>query len=114
MSRSFACPSCGEDEDVRGAPSEQGIVLTCQACGHQWPREELARCATCGSPDVRQTYRGVLSLGRAAVTSMTGRQEVRLCTTCDADAIARYTDRSHTLPPDYVSAAMVRRDVDKP
>ncbi|QUC01954.1 MULTISPECIES: DUF2795 domain-containing protein [Cellulosimicrobium] len=105
VAREFSCPACGEHEALHGSPGPDGIELTCSTCGHTWPRDETPRCATCGSADVRHTYRSVLALGRASVTSQVGRQPTLVCEHCDAPAIARWTDHGHPLPPHHVPAA---------
>lgn len=106
MPRIFQCPRCGEAEEITGARTASGIVLTCDACSYTWPRDEVPRCATCAGTDVRVTYRKILALGRASVTSEVGRQETFVCGTCDAEAIARWTDHGHSLPPEYITAAV--------
>ncbi|MEU4365435.1 ATP-binding domain-containing protein [Promicromonospora sp. NPDC023987] len=106
MPRNFQCPRCGEPEEITGARTDSGIVLTCDSCAYSWPRDEVPHCATCAGADVRITYRKILALGRASVTSEVGRQETFVCGTCDAEAIARWTDHGHSLPPEYITAAV--------
>jgi transcription elongation factor Elf1 len=109
MTRDFTCPRCGEPDAVRGAPGPHGIVLTCEVCRHTWDRDDTPHCATCGSPDVRVTYRGVLAMGRASVTSQVGRHETLVCEHCDAEAIARWTNHGHPLPASHLTAAQALR-----
>jgi hypothetical protein len=110
MPRTFQRPRCGEPEEITGTRAASGIVLTCDSCSYSWPRDEVPRCTTCAGTDVRVTYRTILALGRASVTSEVGRQETFVCGTCDAEAIARWTDHGHSLPPEYITAAVAVAD----
>jgi uncharacterized Zn finger protein len=36
---SLRCPSCGEDERLRGSRQGDLSVVRCEACGHEWLRD---------------------------------------------------------------------------
>jgi predicted RNA-binding Zn-ribbon protein involved in translation (DUF1610 family) len=108
--RQFDCPACGETEEVSGRSTVDGIVLTCARCGHEWPRDDTPRCATCGGTEISRVARAVLAGGRATVMSVVGQQLVPVCADCDREAIEQYVEKGHPLPPSYLPAAARRRD----
>lgn len=105
MAYQFSCPSCGEDDDLFGRPENETIMLRCGRCGHEWPRDDTPRCATCGGSDLSTVSRSVVAGGRATVVSIVGRQEVSVCAVCDRAAVEKYIARGQSLPPDYITAA---------
>jgi transposase len=46
MASELRCPACGETERLHGRSTAAGIVLTCESCGHKWPRDDTPRCRT--------------------------------------------------------------------
>jgi hypothetical protein len=109
MARDYVCPRCGESEELRGRTAEDGIVLVCESCGHEWPRDEVARCATCDGTDLQRVPRALTAAGRGNVTSIVGKQMVPVCAQCDRDMIERYINRGHALPPGHITAAASKR-----
>lgn len=105
MAYEFTCPSCGEDDDLYGRPVDGAIMLRCGRCGHEWPRDDTPRCATCGGTDLSTVSRSVMAGGRATVMSVVGRQKVPVCAVCDRDAVEKYIAKGQSLPPGYVTAA---------
>jgi uncharacterized Zn finger protein len=105
MAYQFSCPSCGEDDDLFGRPIGETILLRCGRCGHEWPRDDTPRCATCGGTDLSTVSRAVVAGGRATVVSIVGRQDVPVCAVCDRDAVETYIARGHILPAGYITAA---------
>lgn len=61
----ITCPTCGEDDDLSGAPRPDGhLDLTCGACGHVWDRDAERRCKLCGSPDLEYAPKALWERGR--------------------------------------------------
>ncbi|NEE04198.1 hypothetical protein [Phytoactinopolyspora halotolerans] len=111
MTRSFDCPTCGTDDDVYGTRvDDDRIMLRCERCAAEWPRDETQRCATCSGTDISTVPRAVLAGGRATVQSIVGRQDVPVCAVCDREAVETYTLRGHALPPGHITAASQPRD----
>jgi hypothetical protein len=56
---SVSCPTCGEDEELRGRSAHDADVgrerreLTCERCGTTWDRDVVPTCGLCGSVDVQ-------------------------------------------------------------
>jgi len=99
MAREFRCPACGETECLHGRSTAAGTVLTCESCGHEWPRDDTPRCRTCGGTRVTTASRVVLAGGRATLESIVGRQLVPVCADCDRDVVRTYIDRGNPYRP---------------
>lgn len=104
--RQLRCPSCGEEDDLRGQRAQDGIRITCGACGTTWLRDSTPLCATCGGDQIVHRPRTMTQYSRGTQLSVVGWQDVPLCLTCDADAIARSTSSGGPLPAGYQSAAV--------
>ena len=86
----LACPQCGEAEDLRGAPRDGAIEMSCVACGFEWERSLAPRCATCGGDDVETVPLAILEKSRGTQLSVVGTRPVTLCYRCDAHALRKF------------------------
>lgn len=109
MSRQVVCPSCDEAENLAGAPSEDGIVITCGTCGASWLRDSVpGRCATCGSSDIETRPQAMTQYSRGTQVSIVGFRHAPLCAHCDADMLERSRE-GKPIPTQYISAAAKAR-----
>lgn len=110
MPREFACPSCGEADDLTGERRPDGIHLTCGACGTTWPRDAAARtCATCGGTRLHERAQALTQYSRGTQLSIVGWHQVPLCETCDAAMLDRSSE-GKPIPHTYRPAAVHPRD----
>lgn len=98
----IACPACGEDEDLRGRPVDDGIEITCEACATTWVRDPSPTCPRCASTDVEAAVKAVVEKSRGSQLSIVATQVVHLCRTCDADVLAAYRISRSPLMPDQL------------
>lgn len=97
----IACPSCGESEALSGERLDEGIHLTCGACGHQWIRDPRPRCSQCGATDMRAVPLAIVEKSRGTQLSVVGTRTIHLCERCDATTIERWhRNRPNPLMPD--------------
>jgi len=97
----YACPSCGEGDNLVGTPDGETITVTCGGCGATWTRDPSPRCATCGRTDLQAVPLAIVEKGRGTQLSVVGTRIVHLCSVCDADKLGRYhTNRPNPLMPD--------------
>ncbi|MCA1780851.1 MAG: hypothetical protein ABR500_11470 [Dermatophilaceae bacterium] len=99
------CPACGES-DLRGRSAEDGIEVTCAGCGHSW-RRQARHCATCGGADVVERDQFLSRNPRGNQTAVVGRRLIRLCPTCDRDALTEADRRSGMVEEEYVSRFLI-------
>lgn len=79
------CPSCGEDEDLRGARRDDAVVVTCEACGTTFDRDLTPRCTACGGDELVPVPTNLLEdSGRGDMTTPTGIVRRWLCWSCGA------------------------------
>lgn len=109
MSHEIACPGCGEREELRGEPVEDGIRILCETCGAGWLRGTDPACATCGGDDLMFRPRAITQYSRGTQLSLVGWQNVPMCVRCDAEALERSTASGAPVPAHYGPAAMTRR-----
>lgn len=112
MPREFACPACGEREDLTGRRRGEEIFLTCGSCGHEWPRDAVRVCATCGGSDLQERAQALTQYSRGTQLSIVGWHQVRLCEICDAAMLKRAV-QGKPVPPTYRPAATTRRGDDE-
>ena len=109
----IACPSCGEDEALRGHREGDRIDLSCEACGHTWIRDLTPRCPQCGGLDLQTVPLAILEKGRGTQLSIVGTRPIDLCTVCDAAILQRYNrNRPNPLMPDELPTAGLVDDAD--
>ncbi|MDK1473798.1 hypothetical protein QNO07_10260 [Streptomyces sp. 549] len=99
------CSSCGETDDLRGAPEAGDIRITCGSCGAHWLRGG-PRCATCGGGDLVERPQAMTRHSRGTQLSIIGWQQVPLCRVCDAAALRTSIADNVPLPHTYVAAAL--------
>ena len=81
--RQIACPSCGEEERLRGTTRKDSVVeLECEACGATWERDASPRCLLCGSDDLRYAPRPLWERGRGTQRTPAGRLDAYDCYAC--------------------------------
>lgn len=100
------CPQCGEQDDLRGRRSDDGIRIACQACGCDWQRDVTPRCATCGGGDLVERPQTLTAFSRGTQLSVLGWRTVPLCPACDGDELLRSERAGGPLRPAYRPAAM--------
>lgn len=108
MSRELACPACGEAEDITGRRRDDGIHVTCGACGTTWPRDAARHCATCGGSNLHERPQALTQYSRGTQLSITGWHQVLLCAGCDAAMLA-HSSQNKPVPPGYRPAATTPR-----
>ncbi|MGY0065676.1 hypothetical protein ACWZEH_02285 [Streptomyces sp. QTS137] len=99
------CPSCGEDEELRGESDEGDIRITCLSCNAQWMRG-APRCASCGGRDIVHRPQAMTRHSRGTQLSIIGWRELPLCRTCDAGALETSITQNVPVPSDYVAACL--------
>jgi len=93
------CPHCEETKALRGRRGDDGIVVTCQSCGHEW-RRDPDRCPTCGD-DLHAFRVPLLQKARGTQQSVLGYNVQKRCLACDG-------------PPEIDGSATLDRKPPKP
>lgn len=114
MPAQLRCPGCGEDDDLRGERTGEGIRITCGRCGASWNRDTTPTCATCGGDQIVFRPRTMTQYSRGTQLSIVGWQNVPLCLTCDAAALTKSTTSGGPLRAGYQPAAMYATAPDHP
>lgn len=78
---SLTCPSCGENERLRGSRRGELILVRCEACGHEWKRDPDA-CPRCGSRDVVDRREPLFQKARGTQQSIVAFRVVQECNAC--------------------------------
>lgn len=105
MTRKIECPSCHEDENLRGQTTAEGVRIVCETCGMSWMRDSIPeRCATCGGGEVEERTRALTQYSRGTQLSIVGLGAIRLCRQCDASMVA-WSESGRPVPFEYKSAA---------
>ncbi len=102
------CPSCGEEEELRGEPRAGDIQVTCLACRARWMRG-APRCAGCGGKDILERPQSMTRHSRGTQLSIIGWRQVPLCRTCDAEIMETSITQNTPVPGDYVSICLYGR-----
>ena len=78
------CPSCGEDDKLRGKRDGDLIHLTCEACAHTWDRDTKPTCFNCGAHGETLNYRPIpiFMKGRGLMQTPTGEKDAWDCDGC--------------------------------
>ncbi len=96
----ITCPDCGEGSDLSGETSDMGVRLTCGRCGAEWDRGSGGSCDRCGGDDLQTVPLAIVERSRGTQLSIVGTRPVVLCSSCDAEALARYhAHRPNPLMP---------------
>lgn len=109
MAHELICPSCGEDEELRGEPRQGDIRISCGSCGAVWMRGAPV-CATCGGRDIVERPQAMTRYSRGTQLSVVGWRQLPLCRGCDADALGLSIGENVPVPAEYVSAALHARE----
>ncbi|SCK15391.1 hypothetical protein [Streptomyces sp. WMMB 322] len=105
MAHELSCPSCGEAEDLSGAPQDDDIRVTCHGCGAEWMRGAPV-CATCSGSDLVERPQAMTRHSRGTQLSIIGWRQLPLCRRCDAQALETSLGENIPVPSPYVSAAL--------
>lgn len=107
MPRQIECPRCGENQELSGSESPDGIVITCDTCGESWLRDAApSECATCGGTDLVARPRAHTQYSRGTQLSIVGWSEVLLCRVCDAKMVEWSEGSSNAVPFNYRPSAL--------
>ena len=99
MALDIVCPSCGTDDDVSGAPLDDGqIRLTCAGCKVEWTRDPRPRCPKCGGDDLYHRPQVILEKSRGSQMSIQGIHVEYGCHTCDPVEVKVRGGRTTHLP----------------
>ncbi|MGI9658866.1 MAG: hypothetical protein ACR2OD_08155 [Gaiellaceae bacterium] len=83
------CPSCGEEEELRGETRDGAIWITCQKCQTEWLRDP-DRCEACGERTIADRREPLMQKARGTQQSIIGYRIVKECWSCgwaeDSDA----------------------------
>lgn len=91
---------------LRGRPAAEDIEVACGRCGHTWRRQDRG-CATCGGSTVVERDQFLSRNPRGNQTAVVGRRLIRLCPTCDRDALTEADARSGMVEEEYVSRFLI-------
>jgi ribosomal protein S27AE len=108
MDDEILCPRCGADDELTGHPNGDVIRLTCRRCAVSWDRDPSPSCPTCASRDVVPVPQAVWDKARGTQLTVSFFRVVNLCSSCDAEVLARQQRTSSPLPPDENPAATGR------
>jgi hypothetical protein len=90
-----ACPACGEEDDLAGAPDGDRIMITCGACGATWDRDTTPTCKLCGSTDLEAVRTSTLQeKGRGDQWAPSGIRLVYYCWSCTGHDVTS----NHPIP----------------
>ena len=104
MSDEIRCPSCGEDDDLRGTNVDGAITITCGACGTEWERDQERRCPRCGAGDLYPVPVAILEKSRGTQLSIMSTRPEYLCWVCDRDLIDNQRRSGTPVMPDELPA----------
>ena len=105
VSDDLVCPSCGEDDNLRGRPIDshdpsEGIRVTCGQCRVQWDRRNEARCPRCAGNNMYLAPVAIIEKSRGSQLSILGTRTTPLCWECDRDLIDAQRQSGTALMPD--------------
>jgi len=99
----LVCPSCGEQESLRGSPtSGGGIEVECLCCQTRWDRGS-ARCRSCGRAEAVVRPQVITRTPRGNQLAAIGYRQVPLCLRCDAEAVQVSVRANQPVPTTYLS-----------
>lgn len=109
MSRQMTCPKCGEDEELTGERTDEGIFISCDSCGTRWARDKPYTCATCGGEDIHIRAQALTQYSRGTQLSIVGFHDIPLCARCDEEMLV-IASQNKPVPSQYESAAVRPRE----
>jgi len=99
VSLEIVCPACGIDDDLRGEPTDDGMVqLTCAACKISWTRDPRPKCASCGGDDLYHLPQVILEKSRGTQMSIQGIHLEYGCHKCQPREVKVRGGSTHHLP----------------
>jgi len=99
MALEIVCPQCGGDDDLRGAPLDDGTIrLTCDACRIEWVRDPRPRCPNCGGDDLYHRPRVIVEKSRGTQMSIQGVHVEYGCHACEPPEVKVRGGRTTHLP----------------
>ena len=104
MSDDIRCPSCGEDDGLRGTNVEGVITITCGVCDTEWERDRERRCPRCGAGDLYPVPVAILEKSRGTQLSIMSTRPEYLCWVCDRDLIDAQRRSGTPIMPDELPA----------
>lgn len=88
---SVRCPSCGEEEALRGRPDGDAIAVTCETCGTAWVRDpNRPVCERCGGDDMVSAPKALVQKSRGTQLSVLATTTIYFCRSCDGAALDAY------------------------
>jgi hypothetical protein len=79
----LVCPSCGEQEELRGSRRDDGTLeISCESCGTSWDRDTQRRCKLCGSTDLAYRPKPLWEKGRGDQRTPAGEIPAWSCYDC--------------------------------
>lgn len=104
------CPTCGEDDDLAGTRTADGITITCGRCGADWARDTTPTCALCGSTDLQAVPTSTLrEAGRGEQWAPSGVRIAWYCWDCTGHDVTSPAPTPGPNPPP--GEATDRRDL---
>jgi ssDNA-binding Zn-finger/Zn-ribbon topoisomerase 1 len=99
-----SCPSCGEDEALRGERVDDGVCVTCETCRAEWTRFPGRTCDRCGGTEVWFGLRALVERSRGTQVSVVGTVDVTMCWSCDREILEDHANRTNNrlLMPDVM------------
>lgn len=107
------CPTCGEQEGLRGRPAGADIELTCLECGTSWMRGALT-CRGCGGRESVTALQLIRRNTRGNQLAIVGRKQLTLCPVCDEAMVKRSLSAQQPVPEDYTSVFISGFPVTRP
>lgn len=104
MSEEIRCPSCGEDDHLRGTNVDGVITITCGTCDTVWERDRERRCPRCGAGDLYPVPVAILEKSRGTQLSIMSTRPEYLCWVCDRDLIDGQRRSGTPIMPDELPA----------
>lgn len=106
MTEDIRCPSCGEEDELRGSHtrdggSEAGVIhICCDSCGAEWDRSLEKLCPRCGAGDLYPVPVAVVEKTRGSQLSILTTQPKYFCWVCDRDIIDAQRQSGIALMPE--------------
>ena len=75
------CPTCGEEENLRGTSRDGAIWITCEQCQTEWLRDP-DRCDSCGKRTIADRREPLMQKARGTQQSIIGYRIVKECWSC--------------------------------
>ncbi|HUG64679.1 MAG TPA: zinc ribbon domain-containing protein [Gaiellaceae bacterium] len=80
-SLSLECPACGESDELRGRKEGALILVHCDTCGHEWPRDPDV-CPRCESRAIVDRREPMFQKARGTQQSIIAFRIIHECGRC--------------------------------